>query len=93
MNSKQFINHLKETKEALRGNVLTVFVENEQKHFTTLKEFGLYVLSVLKEDSYCEVLFTNHFMITDKVTEVKPMTEEEYSLCIGNAVQEFGTSA
>lgn len=55
MNSQTFIQTVKKTKESLRGDTLTVYGNGEHREFNTLKSFGAYILSILKEDSVCYI--------------------------------------
>jgi hypothetical protein len=79
MKTHTFKNQVRNIKESLRGNTLTVYGYGAKKSFTTLKSFGDYILSIIEDDSSC-FINGNEFFIYPKFDMYK-------------AIQEFGTSA
>ena len=79
MTKSTFIETVKNTKESLRGNTLTVFGNDQKMQFNTLKSFGGYITSIIKEDSVCYI-DGNEFFIYKPVNML-------------SAIREFGTSA
>jgi hypothetical protein len=70
MTTAEFKSYLKNKESFLRGKSLKVTYKGEDKWFSSLKEFGSYLLSILTPSSYCKVANDNGnaFWIAD----VKP---------------------
>ena len=59
MTTAEFKSYLTDKKSLLRGKALKVTYKGEDKWFSSLKEFGNYLLDILTPSSYCKVANDN----------------------------------
>ena len=96
MTTKQFKQHLRDNKDKLRGCSLNVTYKGQKTWFKSLNDFGIYLLTILTEDSYCYI--NNDFGISFGVMDNEPsneipkMTESQRHQGIYNQLKDWGTT-
>lgn len=96
MTSEQFKQHLKDNKDRLKGCKLSVNYNGNKTWFTSLNEFGNYLLKILKPTSFCMVSndFGNAFTVFDEApsNSVPKLTESERQAGISKTLKKWGTT-
>ncbi len=81
MTTTEFKQYLRDNKSFLKGKALKVTYKGRDEWFSSLKEFGNYLLSILTPSSYCAVANDNGnaFWIADAKpsNKVKKLTEAQ----------------
>lgn len=95
MTSAEFKQHLRDNKDFLKGKALKVTYKGEDKWFSTLKDFGNYILNILTPSSHCRIANDNGnaFWVADSKpsNKIPKLTEKQRKQGIADTLKQWSS--